>query len=215
MRILVADDDPDMRALLGQLLLAWGYQPVLAEDGIRALSTLLDRQAPSIALLDSMMPGMSGPEVCRKARDAFRSRPLHITLLTALTGETEIEVGLGSGADDYLIKPFRHRELLAHIRAGERIVKLQEDLTARVRDLEAALARVKALEGMLPICMYCKKVRDDKNYWQQVETYVSQRSEARFSHGICPECEEKFVESELRRLGKGGSTEAGKMLPDS
>ena len=200
MKILVADDDPDIRSMVSVLLSGAGHEVVVAEDGLRALALLLDRDLPPVALLDSDMPGLSGPEVCRRARLALKGRPLHLILLTALTEEREVEAGLGAGADDYVMKPFRPRELLARIRAGERVVRLQQTCAARVRDLEAALAKVRALEGLLPICMYCKKVRDDGNYWQQVETYVSQRSEARFSHGICPDCEKRYVDEELRRL---------------
>ncbi|HXX93317.1 MAG TPA: response regulator transcription factor [Planctomycetota bacterium] len=203
MKVLVADDDPDVLRALNVLLGGWKYEVVSASDGVRALGVLLDRHPPTLAILDSVMPGMSGPEVCRKARAALGSRPLHIILLTVLTRETEIEDGLGSGADDYMTKPFSVRELLARIRAGERVIRLQEDLSQRVGELEEALARVHALEGLLPICMYCKKVRDDHNYWQQVETYVGQRSGARFTHGICPECEAKHLDPQIWKMKHG------------
>jgi sigma-B regulation protein RsbU (phosphoserine phosphatase) len=202
-KILLADDDPDTLHALRVLVGGWKYEIVTATDGFRALAVLLDRHPPTLAILDSVMPGMSGPEVCRKARAALGSRPLHIILLTVLTRETEMEDGLGAGADDYMTKPFSPRELLARIRAGERVIRLQEDLSRRVRELEEAISRVKALEGLLPICMYCKKVRDDHNYWEQVETYVGQRSGVRFTHGICPECEAKHIEPQLRRIEEG------------
>jgi sigma-B regulation protein RsbU (phosphoserine phosphatase) len=203
MKILLADDDLDTLQALRVLASGWNYEIVTASDGLRALAVLLDRHPPMLAILDSVMPGMSGPEVCRKARAALGSRPLHIILLTVLTRETEMEDGLGSGADDYMTKPFSPRELLARIRAGERVIRLQEDLSRRVRELEEAISRVKALEGLLPICMYCKKVRDDHNYWEQVESYVGKRSGARFTHGICPECEAKHIEPQVRRLKDG------------
>jgi hypothetical protein len=81
-----------------------------------------------------------------------------------------------------------------------RIVELQRSLAARVTELEGALARVKRLQGLLPICSYCKKIRNDRNYWQQLENYIGERSEAQFSHGICPECFEKFARPELEKL---------------
>src|SRR5207248_10993171 len=101
--------------------------------------------------------------------------------------------GLTAGADDYVIKPFDRAELKARINAGERILRLQAELAARVKELEFALASVKLLQGLLPICCYCKKIRDDKNYWQQVDTYVLDHSVIRFSHGICPDCLEQQV----------------------
>jgi sigma-B regulation protein RsbU (phosphoserine phosphatase) len=79
-------------------------------------------------------------------------------------------------------------------------VELQQNLTDRVRALEEALARVKLLQGLLPICSYCKKIRDDQNYWQQVESYIAEHSQAQFSHSICPDCYEKLVKPELDQL---------------
>jgi len=198
MKILVADDDPDVAAAVQQLLRGDNREIVIVNDGLRALGALLDGRAPSIAILDSVMPGMNGPEVCRKARAAIGSRPLHIILLTVLSRETEVENGLAAGADDYMTKPFSPRELIARVRAAERVIGLQNDLAKRIRELEEALQRVKTLEGFLPICMYCKRVRNEKNFWQQVETYVTDHSHARFSHGICAECEEKHFPPEYR-----------------
>jgi phosphoserine phosphatase RsbU/P len=86
------------------------------------------------------------------------------------------------------------------VQVGMRIVELQHSLADRVTALEEALARVKQLQGLLPICSYCKKIRDDRNYWQQVESYISEHSEAQFSHSICPECYEGRVKPELDQL---------------
>ena len=91
-------------------------------------------------------------------------------------------------ADDYIVKPFDWNELRARLRIGARIVGLQQTLAARVSELQVALANVRTLKGLLPICAYCKRVRDDKDYWQQIEQYVGDHSQAEFSHGICPEC---------------------------
>src|SRR5204862_4320316 len=105
----------------------------------------------------------------------------------------DVVTGLEAGADDYLVKPFDREELRARVNAGIRIVSLELQLAERVKQLEQALSRVHELQGLLPICSYCKKVRDDQNYWHEVESYVSQRSAASFSHGICPICRDKVM----------------------
>ena len=105
--------------------------------------------------------------------------------------------GLQAGADDYVTKPFDHEELRARVQVGIRIIELQTMLERQVVELQDALTRVRQLSGLLPICSYCKKVRDDGNYWQQVEQYVSTHSNVQFSHGICPDCYAKVVQPQL------------------
>src|SRR5262249_57910928 len=108
--------------------------------------------------------------------------------------------GLQSGANDYVTKPFDRAELQARVCVGKSVVELQRSLALRVRELEDALSQVRQLQGLLPICCYCKKIRDDRNYWQQVETYVGDHSAARFSHAICPDCL-KAAEATLKSSG--------------
>jgi DNA-binding response OmpR family regulator len=199
-RILIAEDDAVSRHLLEATLAKWGYEVVSTTDGIQAFDALKQPDAPSLAVLDWMMPGMDGAEVCRRARSLGTDRLLYIILLTAKGRKEDIVQGLTAGADDYIIKPFDRSELKARISVGERILRLQAELAARVKELELALANVKLLQGLLPICCYCKKIRNDQNYWQQVDTYIADHSEAQFTHGICPECREKIVRPELERL---------------
>ncbi|MEQ8985652.1 MAG: hypothetical protein RL846_47365, partial [Deltaproteobacteria bacterium] len=111
--------------------------------------------------------------------------------------------GRGAAPDDYIETPFTPHELAARLRAATRIVRLQMDLELRVDELESALAKVHELENLLPICSYCKKVRSDGDYWQQVERYFTERTTVRFSHGICPSCYEEKVEPELAALEAG------------
>ena len=200
MRILIAEDDAVSRHLLEATLHKWGYEVIVTNDGLQALEALRQPDAPSLAILDWMMPGMDGAEVCLKARELAAGRLLYIILLTAKGRKEDVVNGLTAGADDYIIKPFDRAELKARMNAGERILRLQAELAARVKELELALANVKLLQGLLPICCYCKRIRDDQNYWQQVDTYVSDHSEAQFTHGICPECRDKIVKPELDRL---------------
>jgi len=199
-RILIAEDDAVSRHLLEATLHKWGYEVIVATDGLEALEALRQPSAPSLAILDWMMPGMDGAEVCLKARELAAGRLLYIILLTAKGRKEDVVKGLTAGADDYIIKPFDRSELKARMNAGERILRLQAELAARVKELELALANVKLLQGLLPICCYCKRIRDDQNYWQQVDTYVADHSEAQFTHGICPECRDKIVKPELDRL---------------
>jgi DNA-binding response OmpR family regulator len=200
MKVLVADDDVVTRRLLETTLKGWEYEVCSATDGAEALRILENGPFPDIALLDWQMPEKDGPEVCRIIRARSQTLPVYVILLTTLVGRENIIQGLQAGADDYITKPFDREELRARLDVGRRIVELQRSLTERVRQLEEALARVKQLQGLVPICSYCKKIRNDRNYWQQLESYISDHSEAKFSHGICPDCYEKIVKVELENM---------------
>ena len=204
MKILIAEDDAISRRVLEVFLHRWGYEVESVEDGDAAWGRLQQVDAPSLVILDWMMPGMGGVEICRRVREL--GQLTYVILLTARTGSEDIVEGLEAGADDYVTKPFNREELRARVQGGTRVVELQRSLAQRVEQLEQALARVKHLQGLLPICSYCKKIRNDRNYWQQVEAYISEHSEAIFSHGICPECFEKFVTPELSKMNGSGGT---------
>jgi len=196
-KILIAEDDPVSATLLQTLLTQWDYEVVITENGDDALSVLSEDDGPSLAILDWLMPGVSGPGVCRKIRSASPSRPLYLILLTQLGKRDNVVEGLDAGADDYLAKPFDAAELRARVRAGGRVVNLERELHDRVRELEDALANVKQLQGLLPICSYCKKIRDDQDYWHQVDSYVAQHTEVQFSHSICPSCFEAVMKPQI------------------
>ncbi len=204
MKVLVADDDPVSRGILEKLVARWGYEAVMASDGKQARAALGAAHAPQVAIIDWMMPEMNGVEVCRSVRRELGSGLPYVIMLTAMGRREDIVAGLDAGANDYVTKPFDHEELKARLGVGARVAELQGLLAERVRDLEEALARVKQLSGLLPICSYCKKVRDDRNYWQQVESYVGQHSEAQFSHSICPDCYEEKVKPMLRKAHPQG-----------
>ncbi len=195
MRILVAEDELVSRRLLEMTLKEWGYEVDLAADGTQAWDCLHGGEAPELAILDWMMPGMDGVTVCRKIREARPSLPIYLILLTSRSSRVDFVQGLEGGADDFMTKPFERAELRARVRVGERMIELQRSLAAQVRSLEEALGRVRQLQGLLPICSYCKKIRNDKNYWQHVDSYIAEHSEAQFSHCICPECCAKAASS--------------------
>ncbi len=197
LKILIAEDDPVSATLLKTLLSQWEYDVVTTENGDEALSVLTAPDGPSLAILDWMMPGLSGPDVCRKVRNSALTRPVYLILLTRLGKRKNIIEGLEAGADDYLAKPFDAAELRARVQAGQRVVNLEHELLARVQELEEALANVQRLQGLLPICSYCKKVRDDKDYWHQVENYVAQHADVQFSHSICPSCYETVIRPQI------------------
>jgi DNA-binding response OmpR family regulator len=189
---LIADDDPGSRRLLESTLTKWGYEVIVTSDGQQAWQVVQGPDAPPLFILDWLMPGMDGVEVCRKARGQKNVRSAYIILLTSRTSKEDLVAGLEAGADDYVTKPFDPQELQARLHVGSRVIELQRNLAVRVEELEAALSREKHLQGLLPICCYCKKIRDDSNYWHQVESYVTQHADVHFSHSVCPECTEQF-----------------------
>ncbi len=201
LRVLIAEDDVVSRTVLERTLCGWGHEVVVTRDGTEAWHALLAEDAPGLAVLDWMMPGLEGPEVCRRVRALARPIPTYIILLTARGQTNDVVAGLDSGADDYVTKPFDRQELQSRLRVGERVLALQRGLTDRVQELETALGQVKELSGLLPICSYCKAVRDDRNYWHRVETYITAHSAARFSHGICPGCWKDVIEPEMAAFG--------------
>ena len=200
MRILIAEDDRVTRRMLETVLTEWKYEPLVACDGVTAWQMLQGDDAPELAILDWLMPGMDGLEICRSVRGLPTRQPIYLIILTVKGSRQDIVAGLESGADDYITKPFDLEELQARLHTGVRIVELQRSLSNQVRQLEDALSRVKQLQGLLPICSYCKNIRNDQNYWQQVEEYITAHSAARFSHGICPRCWENRVEPDLKKM---------------
>jgi sigma-B regulation protein RsbU (phosphoserine phosphatase) len=200
MRILIAEDEPTSRLVLQRTLERLGHEAVVCEDGTQAWNRIQEPDAPGMAILDWMMPGIDGVEICRRARQSDALRGLYLLLLTTRDSEEDIVAGLDAGADDYVTKPPRPQELAARIGVGVRVVDLRTQLAQRVVELEEALSKVKTLQGLLPICSYCKKIRDDDNYWQQVEGYIGAHADVAFSHGICPDCYLTIVEPQLAEL---------------
>jgi len=188
MRALIADDDRVTTAILSEALRRWNVEVAVAHDGQAAWELLGAGDGPALAIVDWMMPGIDGPELCRRIRQAPALAHMYVILLTGRHSREDVVAGLDAGADDYVVKPFDADELRARVHVGIRVLKLQERLAERVAELQAALVKVKQLSGLLPICSYCKRIRSDQNYWEQVDRYVAQHSDAEFSHGICPDC---------------------------
>lgn len=197
MKILIAEDDPVSRHVLTANLTNWGHEVVAVSNGLEAWQALQKIDAPHLAILDWMMPAMEGPEVCRRLRQSAREIETYVILLTARQGVAEVVKGIAAGADDYLTKPYHRDELCVRVQVGVRMIELQTKLADRVSQLEQALEQVKRLQGIIPICGYCKKIRDDQDYWQNVDSYIATHSEAEFSHGICPSCYAEIVKPQI------------------
>jgi len=187
LRIAVADDAPEIRDFFGMVLRRLDHQVVaMAETGAELIN-LCRTAAPDLVITDVWMPGVDGIEA---AKQITRERPLPVILVSAQYDSELIERAEASRIMAFLVKPIKAADLAPAINLA---VQRFKELCA----LQDALARVKQLHGLLPICMYCKKIRDDHNYWQQVEAYISRHSEAQFSHGICPACYEEIVKPGL------------------
>ncbi|MHB8773218.1 MAG: response regulator [Syntrophales bacterium] len=203
MKILIAEDDATSRALLTAVLKKSGHEVVETRNGTEAWELLQKPDSPRLAILDWMMPDMDGLEVVRRVRALHAdqtadpaapaaARHVYLILLTTKTEKADIVAGLNAGADDYLGKPYHQGELSARVEVGRRMVEMKEALAAKVEELRRALDQIKTLRGIIPICASCKKIRDDAGYWNQLEAFIRDHSEAEFSHSICPECVRKL-----------------------
>ncbi|MCP4674924.1 MAG: response regulator transcription factor [Deltaproteobacteria bacterium] len=197
MRVFVAEDDRTVRLLLERILATWGYEVVSTCDGDAAWEILLKPDAPKLVILDRIMPGVDGLELCRRIRAKDTHNLTYIIHLTTMDEKENIIEGLEAGANDYMTKPFSNAELRARVEVGERMVRLQSELADRVEELENAQAYINQLHGVLPICAYCHKIRDDHDDWQRIEAFISEHSEATFSHSYCPDCLEKHYPQDV------------------
>lgn len=211
-QILIADDSRSSRFILSRMLGRWGYSTVEASNGKEALAILQGKTPPRIALLDWMMPEMDGVDICRFLRDRQSGPLVYCILVTSKSEEKDRVKGLDSGAHDFLSKPVSPNELRSRLAVGVRLIKAEdkllnsmiemaemaEDRECLIDQLRDALKNIKRLKGLLPICMHCKQIRNDKGFWDTVEAYIAEHSEAEFTHGLCPKCaKEHYPELDL------------------
>jgi phosphoserine phosphatase RsbU/P len=178
MNILVVDDDPTLVFILQRALTQLGHHVTPTSGGVQALR-FYEQNHAQLIISDMLMPDIDGLELCRRVRATNRSQYTYFILLTAIEGKAGYLEGMAAGADDFISKPFDKDMLAARVAVAERILSLQ--------------SQVKHLAGLLPICSTCKKVRDDQNYWHQVESYVARHTDAKFTHSYCPECTQKLL----------------------
>ena len=183
-RILLVEDDAVTRLVVAAQLKKLGYDPILARDGKEGLALFL-REHPPIVVTDWIMPEMDGAELCRNIRNLQNGVYAYVILLTAMDRKAGYVEGMKAGADDFVTKPCTLEELKVRLRVAERILLLQSE--------------ARQLSDLLPLCPECHRIRTQDNSWMQVELYLMKTSDAQFSHGICPECFEKFMKPQIER----------------
>ncbi len=191
MRILAAEDDITSRIVLENALKRFEHDVTIVKDGAQALSAY-NEGGHQLLLLDWMMPNIDGIEVCRIIRSQETLLPPYIIMITAKNEIHDIVSALDTGANDFIKKPFNNGELAARIRVGERVITLQQHLAQRISELEDAQKQIRTLQGIIPICMHCHKVRDEAEIWRRLESYISEHTDAMLTHGLCPECRQKY-----------------------
>jgi sigma-B regulation protein RsbU (phosphoserine phosphatase) len=185
MTILIAEDDLVCRKLLCRFVKGLGHRVVQAENGLMAWDLWLEYRSPLI-ISDWLMPDMSGIELCQKIRSFHQNKYTYIIMITSMSGKENHLQAMDAGVDDFMNKPFDRDCVYARIRVAQRILNMQKEINT--------------LSGLLPICTYCKNIRDDQNYWQRVEAYIERNSDVRFSHGVCPDCYEKYLKPQMVKL---------------
>ena len=205
-KVLVTDDDSNL-VLLGTVLLEEaGYQVFQAATGRECLDAV-KAYRPDIILLDVMLPDMTGFQVCRKIKADKTLEGTFVILVSGVLVSSEFQAdGLEAGADGYLTKPLDNVEFLARVGSFVRMKRAEDALREQEREqgilisrLHKALAEIKTLKGFLPICVSCKKIRNDQGYWDHLEAYISKHSDAVLTHGLCPQCAEVY-RAEIARL---------------
>jgi sigma-B regulation protein RsbU (phosphoserine phosphatase) len=188
MNILIAEDEMVSRRLLEKFLTENGHKVTSASGGTEAWQSFL-REKTRVIISDWRMPDLSGLDLCRRIRATNREEYTYFILLSGVSRTRDnFMQAAQAGVDDFLSKPLHHDEIWMRLRVAERILSCNR--------------QIQELESILPICAYCKKIRDDGDYWEQLETYMTEHAGLDFSHSICPECYDKHVMPELAELKK-------------
>jgi DNA-binding response OmpR family regulator len=172
MKVLIAEDGGVARKILETNLKKWGYEVLATQNGAQAWGELSKSDAPSLAILDWLMPDLTGPEICKKVREIEIDKYTYIILVTARGQKDDIFEGFAAGADDYLTKPYDKQELFWRLKVGERILKLQGSLEKKTNKIEEVIGNFKLLQSMIPACKECKKIKEIESFLDNLETFV-------------------------------------------
>ena len=190
--VMVVDDDPDVLFATVRVITSMGYRVIAAASG-QECKTSLRKAVPDLILLDVVLPDMNGIDLCRDLKNDPAFKGVFIVLTSGMkTSSLDQADGLEFGADGYIARPISNRELKARIHAMVRILLSEREQSRLITELQDALSRVKRLSGLLPFCSYCKKIRDDRGYWNQIEEYIQENSDAELGESICPACARNF-----------------------
>jgi DNA-binding response OmpR family regulator len=187
MKILIVDDEP-INSKIAQKFLEKEYSDTVILNDSTLVMEKMGEVDFDLVLLDIRMPEKDGFEVCEEIRNTAGLEDIPIIFITTESDIESITKGFESGGNDYLLKPFKPKELMARVKTHLKLKQAMDDMKLMNIKLHNALDEVKQLSGLLPICSHCKNIRDDKGYWQKVEFYIANRTDTEFSHGICPDC---------------------------
>lgn len=189
-KILIAEDQPITRILLENILQD-KYHLIFAANGNDTLKKVTEEGDIDLILLDIIMPERNGFEVCEKLKENPATCNIPVIMLTIMDQEHNEAKGFALGVADYINKPVSQTKLLTRVKNQLELKKQHDLLQKKNQELHSALDQIKRLQGILPICSFCKQIRNDDGYWQQVDDYIKEHSEAEFSHSVCPICMEK------------------------
>jgi len=198
--ILIADDSIVAREMCGSQLDESEFNVSYAINGLEAIKVAL-QQPLDLILMDVMMPEMDGVEACRRIKSNQSLKDIAIIMVTSVEDIAVLESAFDAGAADYINKPIQPVELMARLRSILRLKdemqtrrKHERELRLKNKELEDLISEIKTLRGFIPICAWCKKIRNIEGYWEQMERYIEHHSYATFSHGICKDCAAKALE---------------------
>jgi phosphoserine phosphatase RsbU/P len=186
MKILALEDQKVAAMLLSALLKAMGHEVEMVADGASAWSKLVEG-GHRVVVSDWHMTGLDGLDLCRMIRKRGGDYVYFILISSQKITPENRRLAIDAGVDDFLMKPVDPEELGMRLHVAARIIGLA--------------TQVKQLEAIIPICCYCKKIRDDHKFWNDIESYLAQQSGAQLSHGVCPDCHERVIVPQLQALG--------------